>query len=695
MNSPRGSHGKHRCLRLGLNGENQKAALKELQGAKMKRFLLLLLGGYVQLRAEDVSATPVQKVLELLSTMKKKGEEEKQKEAVQFAAYEQFCESTQKEKAKGIEEGEDKIESIKADLGKLSVDIANLQESIPEVVEEIDKVTAEQQKATKARGEERTAYTAAHSEYLKAVQSVGKARKALKEQEVTPEQAESFLQLASKGSDLTDEEIDAFTSSSQARAAIEAFISEGTSVEKPAEGAYTFQSGKVIELLDQLEDKFKTERVALEKSETEKKHAYEMLMRDLLGLVLIAIDWKAQLATGKKTKEDKLAAKLRKDQVKAEKSAALVEVSKLNEDDKKYLADLKQTCDQKASDFKERQRLRGEELAAIDKASEAIQGTVLKVTEKKSSSKGTSLAALRSDSGGAKREQAISLLREKAEELDSNMLSALVLRAEGDSLSKIRKMISDLVTRLQQEAAADAEKDGWCKKELATNGQTRSSKKDLVDTVQGEVNQLKIDITELGDDLESLQKDIASLAKDRESATKLRENEKVENKATIKDAQDAQKAIAQATAALDSFYSGAKAKASLLQKPEGAPEIFEDSSYTGMDSGGVTALLEVLQADFVRMESETETAEAQSLGEYTKFMSDSAVDKASKEKEVELKTASKTEKTNALTTKQIDLKDAQKALKAATEYFEELKGQCMKPVMTREEKMEKRKQERL
>ncbi|CAL1158658.1 unnamed protein product, partial [Cladocopium goreaui] len=606
------------------------------QGAKMKRFLLLLLGGYVQLRAEDVSATPVQKVLELLSSMKKKGEEEKQKEAVQFAAYEQFCKNTQKEKAKGIEEGEDKIESIKADLGKLSVDIANLEESIPEVVEDIEKVTADQQKATKARGEERAAYTTAHSEYLKAVQSVGKAQKALKEKEVSPEQAESFLQLASKGSDLTDEDIDAFTSSSQARSAIEAFLSEGTSLEKPAEGAYSFQSTKVIELflaplillgLDQLEEKFQTERVALEKSEAEKKHAYEMLMRD----------WKAQLATGKKTKEDKLAAKLRKDQVKAEKSAALVEVSKLNEDDKKYLADLKQTCDQKASDFKERQRLRGEELAAIDKASEAIQGTVLKVADKKSSSKGTSLAALRSDSGGAKREQAISLLREKAEELDSNMLSALVLRAEGDSLSKIRKMISDLVTRLQQEAAADAEKDGWCKKELATNGQTRSSKKELVDTVQGEVNQLKIDITELGDDLESLQKDIASLAKDRESATKLRENEKVENKATIKDAQDAQKAIAQATAALDSFYSRAKAKASLLQTPVGAPEIFEDS-YTGMDSGAVTALLEVLQADFVRMESETETAEAQSLGEYTKFMSDSAVDKASKEKEVELKT---------------------------------------------------------
>lgn len=648
----------------------------------MKLHLLWLLLGIVQLHAdEDVAeATPVQKVLELLTTMKKKGEEEKQKEAVQYSAYEQFCKNTQAEKTKVIEEGAGQIEILKADLGKLSSDISDLEAAIPEVVEEIEKVTADKQKATKVRGEERAAYATAHAEYLRAVQSVGKARKALKEQDVTREQAESFLQLAS---DPTDAEADAFTSSSEARAAIEAFLSESSSVEKPPQAnAYNFQSGKIIDLLDDLDSKFKKEREALEKGEVEKKHAYELLMKD----------WKSQIATGKKTQEDKLAAKLRKNQVKAEKSAALIEASKMNADDKKYLEDLQQTCAQKAQDFKERQKLRGEELAAIDKATEVIQGNVLKVTEKRS--KGTSLAALRSDIYGVKKENAISLLRERAEALDSNMLSALAMRAEGDSLSKIRKMISDLVTRLQKEAAADTEKEGWCKKELATNEQTRSSKKQLVDTVRGEVNQLKVDITELGDELEALKKDITSLTADRAKATKLRKDEKAENEATIKDAQDAQKAIAQATAALDSFYSGTKAKASLLQKPvEGAPEIFDDSSYSGMDSGGVTALLEVLQADFVRMETETETAEAQSLGEYTKFMSDSAVDKASKEKEVELKTATKAEKTNELTTKKIDLKDAEKALKAAKEYFEELKPECLKPPMTREEKMEKRKQE--
>jgi len=268
----------------------------------MKLHLLWLLLGIVQLHAdEDVAeATPVQKVLELLTTMKKKGEEEKQKEAVQYSAYEQFCKNTQAEKTKVIEEGAGQIEILKADLGKLSSDISDLEAAIPEVVEEIEKVTADKQKATKVRGEERAAYATAHAEYLRAVQSVGKARKALKEQDVTREQAESFLQLAS---DPTDAEADAFTSSSEARAAIEAFLSESSSVEKPPQAsAYNFQSGKIIDLLDDLDSKFKKEREALEKGEVEKKHAYELLMKD----------WKSQIATGKKTQEDKLAAKLRK-----------------------------------------------------------------------------------------------------------------------------------------------------------------------------------------------------------------------------------------------------------------------------------------------------------------------------------------------------------------------------------------------
>jgi len=620
----------------------------------------------------------VQKVLELLGKMKEKGQEEKQKEALQFAAFEQFCKGTSEEKTKVIEASTGQLEILKADLGKLATDIADLEAALPDLTADIEKWEGEKKKATEARQKQHSAYTEAHAESLKAIKSVGKAYKSLKDQNYDRE-AKSFLQLSGLD-DPSSSELDAFTSSSQARAAIEAFLAESAEV-KPKAAGYEFQSGKILELLQNLQTKFKTERETIEKTEVDQRHSYEMLLQD----------WKSQISGAQKTREDKLAAKQRKDQVKAEKEAALLETTKLNEDDKKYLKDLQDTCMQKASDFKERQRLRGEELAAIDKATEAIQGTVLKAARP---SKGTSLAALRSDTFGVKRERAISMLRERAEELESNMLSSLALRVEGNGLTKIRGMISDLITRLQEEAAADTEKEGWCKKELASNEQTRTKKQQQMETLQTEFDQLQVDITELGDSIDALSKDVTKLNADRSTATKLRDDEKAENLATVKDAQDAQKAIAQAVAALDSFYSSTKAKASLVQvQSVDAPDIFEDASYTGMESGGVTALLEVLQADFSRMETDTEAAEAQSLGEYTKFMSDSAVDKAAKEKEVELKTASKSEKANALASKKIDLKDAEKALSAAAEYYEELKPQCLAPAMTKEEKMEKRKQE--
>jgi len=449
---------------------------------------------------------------------------------------------------------------------------------------------------------------------------------------------------------------------------------------------YEFGSDKILDLLKKLEGKFKKERMTMEKEEMDKKHSYELLLQT----------WKSQIAGAEKTRDDKVASKLKKEQTKASKEKDLADLKKLSEDDKKYLEDVKATCTQKAEDFKERQGLRGEELAAIDKAADAIRGTVLKVSEKGKSKKGTALAALRSDISGALRDRAVALLRQRAEELDSNTLSSLALRVEGDGLGKIKKMISSLVNRLQEEAAADTEKDGWCKKELATNEQARTSKKQQMDTLQGEVDQLEVDITELGDSVEGLSKDITKLAADREESEKLRQAEKEENEETIKDAQDAQKAIAQAVAALDSFYSGAVAKASktaLLQDSiSDAPDIFE-GSYTGMDGGGVNALLEVLEADFARLETETKAAEAQSLGEHTKFMSDSKVDKAAKEKEVELKTETKNQKANQLKSKKIDLADAGKALAAANKYLEELKPECLKPAMTKEEKMEQRKQE--
>merc|ERR1719293_554121 len=111
-------------------------------------------------------------------------------------------------------------------------------------------------------------------------------------------------------------------------------------------------------------------------------------------------------------------------------------------------------------------------------------------------------------------------------------------------------------------------------------------------------------------------------------ATELRGQEKETNEQTIKDAQEAQTAVAQALTVLKEFYAKAAEATALLQQQPESPEVF-DKPYQGMgaENGGVVGMLEVIESDFARLESETKAAEATSQREYDSFMTDSKVDK--------------------------------------------------------------------
>ncbi len=89
----------------------------------------------------------------------------------------------------------------------------------------------------------------------------------------------------------------------------------------------------------------------------------------------------------------------------------------------------------------------------------------------------------------------------------------------------------------------------------------------------------------------------------------------------------------------------------------------------GAESGGVVGMLEVIQSDFARLETDTKAAEAQAQSEFDKFSSESAVNRAEKAKDVEHKTTKKTNQESALTSKKADLEGTQKELDAALAYY--------------------------
>merc|ERR1712066_781175 len=258
----------------------------------------------------------------------------------------------------------------------------------------------------------------------------------------------------------------------------------------------------------------------------------------------------------------------------------------------------------------------------------------------------------------------------------------------------VKKMIKDLLVRLMEEANEEAEHKGWCDTELSTNEQTRKEKTEAVETLHAEIDELEASVAKLTQDITSLTEAVAELDAAMAKATKLRQDEKAKNTQTIADAQAAQTAVAQAITVLKEFYAKAGDATALVQQQPEAPEIFE-KEYKGMQSenGGVVGMLEVIESDFARLEADTQAAEASAQKEYDTFMTDSKVDKESKTKDIEHKTAKKQDESQSLTVKKEDLEATQKELDAALAYFDKLKPSCVDAGVSYEDRVARRKEE--
>merc|ERR1711972_543279 len=203
---------------------------------------------------------------------------------------------------------------------------------------------------------------------------------------------------------------------------------------------------------------------------------------------------------------------------------------------------------------------------------------------------------------------------------------------------------------------------------------------------------LQASIAKLGEEISALSTEVSDLNKAMSEATKIRQEEKAKNEQTIKDAGEAQTAVAQALTVLKEFYAKAGDATALVQQEP--PSIFE-SPYTGMQSekGGVIGMLEVIESDFARLEADTTAAEATAQKTYDTFMTDSKVDVAAKSKDIEHKTAKKQDQNQALTTKRADLEGTQKELDAALTYFDKLKPSCVDSGVSYDARVARRKEE--
>merc|ERR1719420_1825549 len=555
------------------------------------------------LASPAAAVTPVQQVLNLMNNMVEKGTKEKQDEAVQFASYKTFCDNTVAAKQQAIAEAGEMIETLTADIEKYEAEAATLSKEIAALEADISTWEGDLNAANKVREIEHTDYVATHKDYSESISALEGAIAVLKKTSGDVKQAAAALTQVASGKLFPAE----------SRKIINAFLtmgsdaSHGLKMSAPEANAYEFQSQGVVDMLEKLLGKFDEERTLLEEEETEAVHSFDMLKADL----------DQQLSVAKEARTEKSEAKAKALQGAADSKGALQDTVTTRDDDTKYAADLTATCEQKSTDFANRQTLRAEEIEAIQKAIEILaDGAVSGASEKhlpQLLQKPHTFVQLRADGQSPNQKKVIAFLNDRAKKFGSRVLSAFALRVQTDPFKKVKKMVKDLIVKLMEEANAEVEQKGYCDKELATNEHTRKEKTEADVMLTAEIDELTASIKALKGTIADLTGAIAELDEAIKTATEVRTNEQVKNLATIADAQAAQTAVAQALGVLNEFYAKAAEATAFAQTKvhAGQPEIF-DAPYKGLgaENGGVVGMIEVIESDFARLEAETSSSES-------------------------------------------------------------------------------------
>jgi hypothetical protein len=432
----------------------------------------------------------------MMEAMVAKGKQEKQDEQVQFAAYRQFCTDTTGAKEVAIKEATEQIQVLSADIEMHEATEKKMTQEIAEHEEDITVWTGDQKAATSIRNIERTDYDAMHKDYSESIDALERAIAVLKEQ--LPDKAQAAL-VQVKGLNLVPQKM---------KDMVDAFLQD----DNPEAHGYEGHSDGIVSMLSGLHEEFIAERTALEKSETNARHAFEMLTTDL----------SAQISQGETDRDEKTEAKAKAQEAKAGAEGDLKDTTATRDADQTYLADLTATCDQKASDFEARQQLRQEEIEAVNKAIEIVGGSQVQGAAEKNlpsfvqrSRFATSLVSVflgrsPADDTQAQAINAIKFLQQKSRDLSSPVLLSVAGRMTGN-LDSVKQMIKDLIVRLLEEANNEAEHKGWCDKELATNGHTRKEKADAVETLTAEIDGLESSVAKLTEEVAQLSKEIAEL----------------------------------------------------------------------------------------------------------------------------------------------------------------------------------------
>jgi len=682
--------------------------------------------------AEDVS--PIERVIIMMSDLQTQVITEGKAEATTYDKFACFCKDTSNEKNTAITEAQDTISALTGSINQLTADRESLDEDIAELNEKIEENAKSKKSADDTRHARKATFDSEKAELQKAIGDLENAIAETREGAGLAQGHEvGFLQLKPVMDTVRKAVWMADSLGMTSKHTEMIAMLQGSSKMSLSDSA------AIVELMEQILDDFKKQLAEVENTETQRIADHNLVQQSLHD---------EKNAADKDNKEA--------EELKAEKMSNIgsdqQELTATNAkmtDDQAYIKDLTEKCNLKSREWDQRSQMRQDELTALTTALTIVKsrvtaadanGKTVRLVEESTQvakaaapteapedqsnevgddeidgivaaesflqlSKPRSRLALIANNRAepadqqAKRELVLALLRSKGAQIGSAVLTSLASKVSADPFAKIKQLIQELIERLLQEAADEANHKGWCDKELGKAKQSRKLKSEAVASLNSALAASEAKRDKLSEDISVLTTEIAELEESLAKTTKERSEENAENSNTIHEAQEGKAAIEEAIEVLDHFYKTAAKAADVTLLQQGPTADMPDAGFEGANKGsqsastGILGMMEVILSDFERSISSTEKWEKEAAAEFLEFETTTKVSMGKKTSMKTNKDQELTETNSSIAEDNESLLDEQALLDKSVQEIQELQPACVETGMSYEDRVAKREQE--
>jgi DNA repair exonuclease SbcCD ATPase subunit len=496
------------------------------------------------------AASPVSKVVKLLTTMQEETEDALSEDKKIHDKYQCWCKKTIEETTTAIEEAKSSIEtnegveqSSASSIASLSVQISDLKKELEEKRETLAQANADRLKSTK--------------EFQETNQELTDAIGALKGAITVLKKHQSFLQVGKKSPEIATltGALERYATTHgekitpSQRSAVESYL------QAPSFDSYSSQSGQIFGILTTMLEQFEEDQSTATTNE-------EKAAKDHAALVKTLTE---NIKNLEKSLQKKMVQKAEAEGAKQEAAAAIAEAKNAQVAAEDLLAETEQSCQEEVTEYDTRTKEQTEELAAVSKAIEFLNSDEAHALFGKTFSfVQTKMQKANNAARKAKLVSVMSKLRNAGVSGVSQLLLQTMKIPEG-TFTVIIDKIDQLVIDIKKEMVNDVkERDAAIElmHKLETEIQALENEKA---NLTAKLDQLTADIEKLTADLEALNTENAELEQSIKDAGANRSQENAQFQKEQANLSASVEILKKTVNVLASFYE----KNALLQQPAG------------------------------------------------------------------------------------------------------------------------------